>query len=143
MRTIVLRPASERLTDLRERVARVHREVLAAERVRLERDLGRIPAVEYLRLLTQDPTLAWVRPLGRLVAGMDAVLADARKTGAPVEEQELDGFRVDTRRLLGRPLPGEFTNRYLGWLREEPSVVLAHAAVMTLLRRDEAPLAAA
>lgn len=143
MRNGIMASAGERLADLRQRVATVHREILEAERTRLERGRGRIPAVEYLRLLTQDPELAWVRPLGRLVTGMDEVLANARKAGTPIDETELRGFRTDTLRLLGRPVPGEFGSRYLRWLRDEPSIVLAHASVMAVLRRDDRPLAAA
>ena len=97
----------------------LHRELLRAERVTLERIHGRMGAAEFLQVAADDPKLAWLVPLSELVVAFDEEDAD--------EEAALDRARA----LLAPPDPGTpFGRRYLSLLQRSPGVVLAHRAAV-------------
>jgi hypothetical protein len=81
----------------------------------------------------EDESLAWLRPFGRFVAGLDAAMAEAVRTETPLTADELAAFARQAAACLA---PGP---RYLELLQADPDVIFAHRDA----RRAMAPLAAA
>ena len=61
---------------VRAALLELHREVLRAERVTLERFHDRMGAAEFLQVAADDPKLAWLVPLSELVVAFDEEHAD-------------------------------------------------------------------
>lgn len=121
-----------RRDNLFRALLRLHKALLDDERVSYERVHGRIPSNgAFLQLVLDDAWFAWLRPLSQVMAKLD-------------ELGEADEFSdgLDTATLLAsiRTLltPSEegtgFGRHYYEALQREPDVVLAHAAVRTLLQ---------
>ncbi len=94
--------------------------LLQAERRERERMLGRMALGTWYAAILEDPTLAWLRPLGQLVADLDAAMDEAVKHETPLTPQALEDFAAQARACL---VPGA---RYLELLQEYPDVVFAH-----------------
>ena len=110
---------------VRAALLELHREILRAERVTLERIHGRMGAAEFLQVAADDPKLAWLLPLSELVVAFD--------------EEEADGEALvaRARMLLTPPDPATpFGRRYLSLLQRSPEVVLAHRAGADALPPD-------
>jgi hypothetical protein len=108
---------------------RLHKALLDDERVSYERVHGRIPSNgAFLQLVLGDAWFAWLRPLSQLMAKLDEL-----------GEESSDGPDTATlvasiRTLLTPTEEGEgFGRQYHDALQRAPDVVLAHAAVRTLL----------
>jgi hypothetical protein len=121
--------ARAHLDDLSRALLRLHKALLDDERVSYERVHGRIPSNgAYLQLVMGDAWFAWLRPLSQLMAKLDEL-----------GEESSDGPDTATlvasiRTLLTPTEEGEgFGKQYHDALQREPDVVLAHAAVRTLL----------
>lgn len=98
----------------------LHRALIEAERVAIERERGRLTATEMWQLLVEDPQLAWLGALSQLIVRLDEGLAPADEAA----------FRAQLRTLLVADDAGsEFHRRYGGHLQGTPEVVLAHRAV--------------
>jgi hypothetical protein len=121
----------DRLEAARRGLVRVHKTLIDVERVRYERQHGRIDSAgRLLQLVINDPAFAWVRPLSALIVRMDALLADDDSVTAGEVEALID----HARRLL-RPDPDgpEFAQSYDRAIQASPDVVLAHGAALALL----------
>jgi hypothetical protein len=118
--------------NLFQALLRLHKALLDDERVSYERVHGRIASNgEFLQLVLGDAWFAWLRPLSQLMAKLEEL----------GEEDELpDGTNTTTLLASIQTLltPSEegtvFGRHYYEALQREPDVVLAHAAVRTLLR---------
>ncbi len=99
----------------------LHRAVLAAERVTLERVHGRMGGAEFLQRAADDPKLAWLVPLSEVVVALD-------------HEEDRDAVLERARALLDPPSPETpFGRRYLSLLQRSPEVVMAHRAAVEAL----------
>lgn len=105
----------------------LHATLLATERRERERVRGAIPIGAWYAAVLEDESLAWLRPLGQLVAGFDAAQAEAIRTETPLTTGELDRFLAQARACV-RPGP-----RYLELLQAHPEVVLAHRDALRAL----------
>ena len=111
---------------LRHALLDLHKALIAAERVVIERGRGRLTATEMWNLLVADPALAWLRSLSEVIVRIDEAL-----DGAELDPAELRSF---VRALLvADPDGSEFHRRYGEVLQQSPEVVLAHRAVARLL----------
>lgn len=107
---------------VRAALLELHREVLRAERVTLERIHGRMGAAEFLQVAADDPKLAWLVPLSELVVAFDE------------EDADEEALVARARALLSPPDPASpFGRRYLSLLQRSPEVVLAHRAGTDML----------
>jgi hypothetical protein len=98
---------------VRAALLELHREILRAERVTLERIHGRMGAAEFLQVAADDPKLAWLVPLSELVVAFDE------------EDAEAQALVDRARALLEPPDPATpFGRRYLSLLQRSPEVVL-------------------
>jgi hypothetical protein len=111
------------VTDVRAALLDLHRAVLRAERVALERIHGRLGGSEFLQIAADDPKLAWLLPLSELIVALDEAEAGADDAEDPAALAER------ARALLAPPDPETpFGRRYLSLLQRSPDVVLAHRA---------------
>ena len=94
------------LEKLRSPLLEVHRTLLEAERAEYERSHGEVSPAQFLQALIDDPQLAWLKPLTRLVVSLDEVLGDA-----------------------------EFRKRYLEALQTDPQLLVAHGKLQALAAR--------
>ena len=122
---------AEDLAALRPHLLDLHRRLLEAERVDLERYGGRLTGAEFLQIASQSFRLAWLRPLSELIAAIDEAL-DADGTEPAAETPEALVARV--RALVAPPDAGTpFGRRYLALLQVSPDVVMAHGALVQTL----------
>jgi hypothetical protein len=118
------------LDHLFQALLRLHKALLDDERVSYERVHGRIPSNgAFLQLVLGDAWFAWLRPLSQLMAKLDE-LGEESSDG-----QDTVTLVASIRTLLTPTEEGEgFGRQYHDALQREPDVMLAHAAVKTLLR---------
>ena len=122
--------ARTQLEDLSRALLRLHKALLDSERVSYERVHGRIPSSGvFLQLVLEDGWFAWLRPLSRAMAKLDE-LSDEDDASAATAD-----LIASVRSLLTPSEEGNgFGRHYYDALQREPDVVMAHAAVRSLLR---------
>ncbi len=98
----------------------LHAALLAAERVERERVRGAMPVGAWYATVIEDETLAWLRPIAQIVAGLDEAMAEAIRTETPLSAAAIEEFARRARACV-RPGP-----RYLELLQDSPEVILAH-----------------
>ena len=125
---------ADRLPAVRGLLAQLHRSLLDAERRDLEKESGRVSSGEYLGLLLNDPRFQWLRPLGRMVARLDDVIAHAETSGDPITDLEAGLLLDEVGQVVNLRTGLEAGLRYIAWLQREPEVVLAHAALASALK---------
>src|SRR4051812_19538979 len=110
-----------RLDDVRLGLLGVHKALLNYERLRYERERGRVPSSgEFLQLVIHDPWFEWLRPLSELVVRLDETLAS---TDSPPPRDGFEQMIAEARTLL-RPNetnPG-FQGRYYRAIQDSPEV---------------------
>jgi hypothetical protein len=121
------------LTELREKLVVLHKALIDSERVEYESSFGTIPTPnQFLKLLINDPWFAWLQPVSAMVVAIDELMDEKEK---PVTKGDLARVKSQTSALLKASEEGEgFGRSYFESLQREPDVVLAHAAVMRLLK---------
>lgn len=120
-----------RLVNARQGLLRVHAALLNEERIRYEREYGRIEGSgALLQLVIHDPWFAWLRPVSELIVAIDELLDDA----GPVEPSLAEALLTHTRDQVRPDEAGEaFQQRYYRLLQEAPAVAVAHAEARKLL----------
>jgi hypothetical protein len=110
---------------------RVHAALLDEERIRYEREHGRVEGSgALLQLVIHDPWYAWLRPVSELIAQIDERLNDA----GPGDPSLAKALLTQTRDLLRPDEAGDaFRQRYYRLLQEAPTVAVAHAEARKLL----------
>ena len=122
----------QRLTGLRDGLLRLHKALLESERAGYEQTFGKIQSpYQFLKLITEDPWFAWLRPMSQLIAAMDEML-DAKE---PLTPAGVDALTGRAKMLLVPTVGGEgFSQHYDEALQRDPDVVFAHAEVAKLIR---------
>ena len=120
------------MDQLRCALLRLHKALLDDERVSYERVYGRIASNgEFLQLVLGHAWFAWLRPLSQLVAKLDELGGEDESPDGPDTATLIATIRT----LLTPSEEGiGFGKHYYEALQREPDVVLAHAAVRTLLQ---------
>ncbi|HMH42144.1 MAG TPA: hypothetical protein VK557_01560 [Pyrinomonadaceae bacterium] len=124
-------PAVHRLIDLRLGLLRLHKALLEMERIDYEKIHGQVNSGELLQLVLDHPQFSWLRMLSALVVEIDEAL-DADE---PATLSDCEALISQARLLLTSPESEEFKTRYQAALQREPAVVVAHSAVIQLLRK--------
>jgi len=118
------------LTKLTRALRALHHALVKIERHAYEKEWGTVDPGELLQLLTRHPQFEWLHVLSEFMVDVDELL----------DEDELR--EDDVRRILAQarsmisPEPAEatpFSQRYVAALQEDPSLVMAHAAVRQVL----------
>jgi len=125
----------EDLQLLRNKLVVLHKALIDSERIEYESSFGAIGSPNrFLELLINDPWFAWLQPFSAMVVSMDERIEDAN----PVTTAELRKAKTNAAALLKVTEEGEgFGRSYFESLQREPDVVLAHAAVMKLVKADQ------
>lgn len=122
------------LDNLFPALLRLHKALLDDERVAYERVHGRIPSNgAFLQLALNDAWFAWLRPLSQSIAKLD----ELSESDDAASRETIPALLVSVQTLLMPTEEGEgFGRQYYDALQRSPDVVLAHAAVRTLLKQS-------
>ena len=118
------------LRDVRVRLLHLHQTLLDMERKSFETTHGRVNSGELLELVLNHAQFAWLRIISALVVQIDEML-DADE---PASAADMANLISAARRLFAESDGQEFQQKYRAALQQEPEVVMAHAALMKLLR---------
>jgi hypothetical protein len=120
-----------RLQDLRTRLLHLHKLLLDDARRDWEATYGPVSSHELLQLAMQHERFAWLRALSGMISSIDAAVDEA-EGALPATEAEVFVRQVEA--LLGVTGQGAFETKYRDALQRSPEVVMAHAAVIQLIR---------
>jgi hypothetical protein len=116
------------LDRLRPALLQLHKTLLDAQRVRYERDNGRVESRgELLDLVLRDASFEWLRVLSALIARLDE-LAAADDAGA-----EMRGVIDKLRTLVRFEGNSGFTDPYREIIEAVPDALVAHVQLSRLL----------
>ena len=124
------------LEELRNALLELHRAILQAQRLRYERDHGRVESrVELLQLVVRHPEFAWIRALSALIAQLD----EWSQSQAQGRDEEI-AATVRALKTLIQPdgTNEEFTSRYWPMLEITPEALVAHVRLWRLIAADGA-----
>lgn len=124
--------ARTRLEQARRALLRIHAALLEEERIRYEREHGRIDGSGILlQLVIGDPWFAWLRPVSALIVQIDELL-DQKE---PVLPEMVEPLLAQARHHLRPDDAGDdFQQRYHRLLQEVPAVAVTHAETRALLK---------
>ena len=124
--------ARDRLGQARSALLRIHAALLEEERIRYERQHGRIEGSgTLLQLVIHDPWFAWLRPISVLIVQIDELL-DQKE---PVLSEMVEPLLAQARHSLRPDEAGDdFQQRYHQLLQEVPAVAVTHAETRALLK---------
>jgi hypothetical protein len=123
-------PEITRLREVRLRLLHLHQTLLESQRKTFEKTHGRISSGELLQLVINHEQFAWLRILSALVVHIDEML----DTDEPATDAALINLITEARELFTTSDNKEFHDKYQSALQHEPEVVIAHSALMKLLR---------
>lgn len=119
-----------RLFKVREALLNLHKELLNVERERYEGNHGPVGnEFEFFRLVTSDPSFAWIGPMTALIVQIDEKVASKE----PISVGQVETLYAETRLLLASPDDPPFKREYTQLLQEHPGLVMRHSAVMQAL----------
>jgi len=121
---------SNRLREVRLKLLHLHQTLLEMERRSFERTHGRVNSGELLQLVINNEQFAWLRILSALVVQIDEIL-DADE---PVSDADMISLIAAARQLFTESEDHEFHHKYQAALQQEPEVVMAHSALLKLIR---------
>src|ERR1043166_565608 len=126
-------PTRKRVEQARYALLHVHRALLEVERIRYERQHGRIQGSgALLQIVLNDPWFYWLRPIPTLIALLDEWLEAEPPADDAATRAELLLAQVRDR-LRPDEDGADFQQRYHQLLQEEPTVAVAHAEVRKLI----------
>lgn len=116
------------INALRHGLLALHKTLLDAERLRYEREHGRLEGGgQMLQLLAFDPAFAWLRVLSALIVQIDERLDDKEH---PFTSADAAKLRAEARGLLvGKEGGHEFQTNYDRALQSSPDAVIAQSRV--------------
>jgi hypothetical protein len=123
------------LDRLRDALLQLHKTLLDAQRVRYEREHGRVESRgELLELVLRDPSFEWLRVLSALIARLDELNAvDDKDVSEEVRAV------VERLRMLVRFEGNEgFTGPYREIIEAVPDALVAHVQLSRLLAQVSA-----
>jgi hypothetical protein len=122
--------ATTDLDKLRPALLQLHKALLDAQRIRYERDNGRVESRgELLDLVLRDPAFEWLRVLSALIARLDELgESDDQDAGA-----ETRAVLERLRRLVRFEGNSGFTAPYREILEAVPDALVAHVQLSRLL----------
>lgn len=122
--------ASALLREVRVKILQLHKTLLEMERKRYEKTHERVKSGELLQLVINHPEFAWLRMVSALVVQIDETL-DADE---PTAEPDVINLITGARQVFTESADQEFQQNYQAALQQDPEVVMAHSALMKLLR---------
>jgi hypothetical protein len=118
-------------TEVRHSLLELHRALLDAQRIRYEREHGRIETSgEFLGLVLEHPMFEWLRELSALIAQLDEWL----EGGDKARGDDFDEILASLRSMIqagGANL--RFNKPYWELVEEAPAVLVEHVKLWRLL----------
>jgi hypothetical protein len=116
--------------EVRHVLLDLHKALLDAQRIRYEREHGRVPSSQaFLGLVLEHPSFAWLRAMSALIARLDEWMEEEH--GAP---EDLDGMISALRSLIeAQGKLASFSTPYWQIVNEVPEVLVAHVKLWRLL----------
>jgi len=125
------------LDTLRDALLQLHKTLLDAQRIRYERENGRVESRgELLDLVLQDASFEWLRVLSALIARLDEIAeADDKDASAAPRDAgvELRGVIDRLRTLVRFEGNAGFTDPYREIIEAVPDALVAHVRLSRLL----------
>lgn len=118
------------LRDVRLRLLHLHHALLEMQRKSFERIHGRVNGGELLQLVINHEQFAWLRIISALIVQIDEMLDADEPAGAA----EMISLVAAARQLFTETEDQAFQQKYQAALQQDSEVVLAHSALMKLLR---------
>jgi hypothetical protein len=119
------------IDDLRHSVLALHKALLDAQRIRYEREHGRISTSgEFLGLVLEHPSFAWLRTLSALIARIDEWIEEEAEKPAGELPDLIEALRSLIAREGGHPT---FGAPYWLIVNEVPAVLVEHVKLWRLL----------
>ena len=117
--------------EVRHSVLELHRSLLDAQRIRYERDHGRIETSgEFLGLVLEHPVFEWLRELSALIAQLDEWLEGGEKA----RREEFDEILASLRSMIqAGGANTRFNKPYWELVEEAPAVLVEHVKLWRLL----------
>ena len=120
---------SSRLDELRKALLKLHKTLLDAQRVRYEREHGRVESTNgLLDLVLNHPYFEWLRVLSALIARLDELMAEDHDVSA-----ELRAVIDKLRTLVRFEGNAGFTEPYREIIEAVPDALVAHVQFSRLL----------
>jgi hypothetical protein len=121
--------------DLRHSVLALHKALLDAQRIRYEREHGRISTSgEFLGLVLEHPSFAWLRTLSALIARIDEWIEEQAEKQADKTSDGLADLIAALRSLIARDANhATFSAPYWEIVDEVPAVLVEHVKLWRLL----------
>ncbi len=119
------------IEEVRHSVLDLHKALLDAQRIRYERDHGRIATSgEFLGLVLEHPAFAWLRTLSALIARIDEWIEEQAEKPA----NELSELIAALRSLIAREgAHATFSAPYWEMVNDVPAVLVEHVKLWRLL----------
>lgn len=119
------------IDELRHSVLDLHKALLDAQRIRYEREHGRIATSgEFLGLVLEHPAFAWLRTLSALIARIDEWIEEQADKPADGLQELVGALRSLIARDGGH---ATFSAPYWTMVDEEPAVLVEHVKLWRLL----------
>ncbi|MGZ5036329.1 MAG: hypothetical protein ACXWG1_03365 [Usitatibacter sp.] len=119
------------IQDLRHSVLDLHKALLDAQRIRYEREHGRIATSgEFLGLVLEHPAFAWLRTLSALIARIDEWIEEQAEKPAEEPSELVGALRSLIAREGGH---ATFSAPYWEMVNEVPAVLVEHVKLWRLL----------
>jgi len=117
--------------EMRHMLLALHKSLLDAQRIRYEREHGRIPSSQaFLGLVLEHPAFAWLRSMSALIARLDEWMEEAEAAS----QEELAEMIAALRSLIQTESPhAEFGKPYWEFVNDVPEVLVAHVQLWRLI----------
>jgi len=118
------------LIDLTGALRDLHHALVQVQRHKYEKEWGSVDPGTLLQLLTRHPEFDWLHVLSEFMAGVDTMADDPQVT-----PEDVRSIYKQARDMLtpGTENTTAFSDRYLAALQDNPSAVMALAAVRRVL----------
>jgi hypothetical protein len=125
--------------ELRHTLLDLHKSLLDAQRIRYEREHGRISTSgEFLGLVLEHPAFAWLRTLSALIARFDEWIEEQAEQFP--SEDDLPGMVDALRSLVEAEGTHEvFSKPYWDIVNDTPAVLIEHVKLWRLLESVKDP----
>ena len=121
---------------LRRALLELHKTLLDAQRIRYERDHGRIETSgEFLGLVLEHPVFEWLRELSALIAQLDEWLEGGEKAAPSGFEEILASLRS---MIQAGGANTRFNKPYWELVEEAPAVLVEHVKLWRLIGPQKA-----
>jgi hypothetical protein len=119
-----------RVDELRHVLLELHKAMIDAQRIRYERDHGRISSSgEFLGLVLEHPEFGWIRELSALIAQLDEWAELSEKES----DAELAAITDKLRSLVQAGGNTDFNRKYWELAEATPDVLVSHVKLWRLL----------